>query len=232
LTFAIGLLGVGVVVDARAATPPAPFTEEPQPAPPPSAPAPLPSPPTLEAPQPFGPPPPPRPRMILAIGRGISWESAGLARTTTVPAFFAVGGVGADWRIGVELAAFASSATGRFKAPDAPIDRLALSVIGVLRPLAWPFAADDARYGARVLRTVGLELGPGIERDASAMRAGSRFGIHTGARVELPIGYAGAPSEVRLRLAVRYMYGLYTPRVGTVDVDDGVELYGALVTVF
>jgi hypothetical protein len=212
-------------------------------APPPPAdyPAPLPSPPTLDAAA-LTPSPPvvevveaapaPRPRLTFAIGYGVAFESAGLARTEPVPAFFAVGGVGADWPVGVELAAFASSATGRFAAPAAPVDRLALSLIGVVRPLSWSFAPGDTRYGARFLRALGIEVGPGLERAATSMRAGSRFGVHTGLRVEAPIVPAGSPGELRLRLAVRYMYGLYTPQVGTTAVGDGVELYGALVTVF
>lgn len=214
------------------------MSSPPQPAPPaPSAPppaydaAPLATPPTVE--EPVGPPPPPpRPRMTLALGMGVAFESAGLSRTESVPAFFGTGGVGADWPVGVELAAFASSATGRFKAPDAPVDRLALSLIGVVRPLAWAIAAGDTRYKARLLRNLGVEVGPGIERDATSMRSGSRFGVHTGARIEVPIVPAGSPSELRIRLGLRYMYGLYTPQVGTTVVDDGLELYAALVTVF
>jgi hypothetical protein len=209
--------------------PPSPAAPQPPTSPPFDNPA-RPAPPTVEAP--VGPPPSPRPRMTLALGMGVAFESAGLSRTETVPAFFGTGGVGADWPVGVELAAFASSATGRFKAPDAPVDRLALSLIGVVRPLAWAIAADDARYRARLLRAIGVEVGPGIERDATAMRSGSRFGVHTGARLEVPIVPAGSPSELRIRLGLRYMYGLYTPQVGTTVVGDGLELYAALVTIF
>jgi hypothetical protein len=176
--------------------------------------------------------PPIRPRMTLAIGMGASFESAGLGRTEAVPAFSVTGGVGADWRVGVELAAFASSATGRFKAPDAPIDRLALSLIGVARPFAWVFPVGDHRYGVRVLRTFGLEAGPGVERDGSTQRAGSRWGLHTGVRLEVPIVPATSPSELRIRIGGRYMYGFYTPRVGPIEVGNGAELYAALVTVF
>jgi hypothetical protein len=227
------------------------------PAPPPAAPpgeseapavnevpAPMPPPAMLEAtpPEPppvileAGPPPrPPRPRLSVAIGPGMTFEQAGLSQTRIAPAFFATGGVGADWRVGAELAAFASSATGRFKAPETPVDRLALSAIAVVRPLAWTYAADAADYGLRVLRSMGAELGLGLERDGQSLRAGSRFGLHLGARVELPITPWRSPaggSELRIRLAARRMQGLYTPIVGTTEVGNGVEVYTALVSVF
>ncbi len=174
--------------------------------------------------------PAPRPRMSAAVGAGVSFDDAGLARTEAIPSFFATGGVGVDWRVGFELQAFASSAQGRFD--GTPIDRLALDAVGVARPFAWKLALDDRRYGARVLRAVGLELGLGLERDGTTTNAGSRWGLHTGARVELPLALPGYASELRLRLAVRRLWGFYAPIVQTVDVGDSLELYAALVTVF
>jgi hypothetical protein len=173
-----------------------------------------------------------RPRLTAALGMGTSFDATGLAKTETIPAFFATGGVGADWCVGVELAAFSSSAQGRFAPTSTPVDRLALAVVGVVRPGAWELAVDDPRYGARVLRASGLELGLGLERDGTTVRAGSRYGVHLGARLELPLGLAGYGSELRLRLAVRRMQGLYTPRVGDTDVHDSVEVFAAIVTVF
>ena len=121
--------------------------------------------------------PAPRPRMSAAVGAGVSFDDAGLARTEAIPSFFATGGVGVDWRVGFELQAFASSAQGRFD--GTPIDRLALDAVGVARPFAWKVALDDRRYAARVLRAAGLELGLGLERDGTTTNAGSRWGLHT-----------------------------------------------------
>ena len=173
-----------------------------------------------------------RPRLTAAIGMGASFDGTGLPKTEMIPGFFATGGVGADWRVGIELAAFSSSAQGRFAPTTTPVDRLALAVVGVVRPGAWKLAVDDPRYGARVLRASGLELGLGLERDGTTLRAGSRYGVHLGARLELPLGLPGYGSDLRLRLAVRRMQGLYTPRVGDTDVRDSVEVFAAVVTVF
>jgi hypothetical protein len=182
---------------------------------------------------------PPRPRMSLAVGMGASFDSAGFTDGThAIPAFFAVGGFG-DGLLGAELGAFASSASGRFPMANAtPVDRLALDAFGVVRPAA-RVRPDDQRYGFRVLHTVAVELGLGYERDGHTSGAGTRWQIHTGARVDLPLFPAGWPSELRLRLAYRRALGLYTPLVsatptgGTVTaVGDSNELYAALVTVF
>jgi hypothetical protein len=187
------------------------------------------------------PPPdlPPRPRMSLALGMGASFDSAGFTDGThAIPAFFAVGGFG-DGLLGFELGAFASSASGRYPmTADTPVDRLALDAFGVVRPAA-RVRSDDLRYRFRVLHTVAAELGLGYERDGHTSGSGSRFQIHTGARVDLPLLPAGRTSELRLRLAYRHAFGLYTPLVaatptgGTVTaVGDSNELYAALVTVF
>ncbi|HSZ84190.1 MAG TPA: hypothetical protein VLA14_18020 [Polyangia bacterium] len=179
----------------------------------------------------------PRPRLIAAIGMGTSIDRTGfVGNTETVPAFFATGGVGADWPVGVELAAFATEASGRFAGPATPIDRLALAAIGVVRPAAWTLAADDRAYASRLLRAAAVEVGLALERDGTTVRAGSRYGLHLGARVDVPLGPAGATSELRLRLAVRHMEGFYTPRITINDADvpigNSTELYAAIVTVF
>lgn len=177
---------------------------------------------------------PPRPRLNVAVGAGFSWDGSGFSpsRTERIPAMFATGGVGDDWLVGVELSVFASTAAGRFRASsDAPVDRLALSLVGVVRPLAWKIAADDTRYAARFLRMFGLEVGPGLERDSATTRSGSRFGVHTGLRFEIPIGRPG-PTELRLRLAARYMIGLYKPTVAMTEVGDSFESFAAIVSSF
>ena len=139
------------------------------------------------------------------------------------------------------LGAFSSSASGRSPASavdQVPVDRLALDAFGVIRPAA-RVHRDDCRYGYRVLHTVAVELGVGLERDGRTMVSGSRFEVHTGARVEFPLTPAGLPSELRLRLAMRRAIGLYTPEVAVAPgsaqataVGDSTELYAALAVVF
>jgi hypothetical protein len=175
---------------------------------------------------------PTRPRMTAALGMGASFDATGLPQTKAIPAFFATGGVGADWPVGVELAAFASSAQGRFGSTSAPVDRLALAAVSVVRPFAWKVSVDDRSYHARFVRAAAVELGLGLERDSTTVRAGSRYGLHTGARLEFPLELPGFGSELRLRLAARRMQGFYTPRVQETDVGNSLELFAALVTVF
>jgi hypothetical protein len=191
--------------------------------------APLPPPARLEAPA-----APPRPRLNAAIGAGVSFDDSGFSpsRYQAVPAMFATGGVGADWPVGGELSIFASSAVGRFRSPDMPVDRLAIALVGVVRPLAWKIAVDDSRFAARLLRASGVELGPGLERDGTTLRSGSRFGLHAGLRLEIPLARAGQRTELRVRLAARYLRGFYTPRVAMTDVGDSIETYAAIVSVF
>jgi hypothetical protein len=173
---------------------------------------------------------PARPRMSAAVGMGASFDDTGLSQTHAIPAFFATGGVGVDWPVGFDLEAFSTAAQGRYD--GTPVDRLALDAVGVVRPFAWKIAVDDRRYRARLVRATGLELGVGLERDGTPTRAGSRFGLHLGVRFEIPLGLPGYASELRLRLAVRRMQGLYTPRIQDMDVGDSVETYAALVSVF
>jgi hypothetical protein len=228
LTAAIALVGALVAPAGRAAD--APPSEAPQ------TPAPAPPLATMQTPQaaPAGTPPVPppraRPRMSAALGMGVSIDDTGLTATKAIPSFFATGGVGVDWPVGFELGAFSSAAQGRYDGTG--IDRLALDAFGVARPFAWKVSAADPRYAARVLRATGVELGLGLERDGTTTNAGSRWGLHTGARLELPVPLPGYGSELRLRLAARYLVGFYTPRILTVDVGNSVELYAALVTVF
>jgi hypothetical protein len=252
-----------VVVPSAEAPPaqaaPSAAPAEPSPAQPPSIQAPIeappvqaPAPPPVETPpiqapleQPpeiveaavlgFG--PPPRPRLSLAVGMGATRDPTGFPDGGHfIPAFFGVGGFG-DGLVGVDLGAFSSAASGRFPNTDSPVDRLALDAFGVFRPAARLSPADQ-RYRMRVLRTLGLELGLGFERDGQVVVSGSRWVIHTGARIEFPLT-SGQASELRLRLAVRRAFGLYTPELSTgsasnstISVGDSTELYGALAVVF
>jgi hypothetical protein len=183
---------------------------------------------------------PPRPRMSLAVGMGATFDSTGFSDGAhAIPSFFAVGGFG-DGFVGFDLGAFASSASGRYVAAQGePVDRLALDAFAVIRPAAFVHR-DDTDYGYRVLHTLAVELGEGFERDGRSMVAGSRWVVHTGARVEFPLTPAGLPSELRLRLAVRRAIGLYTPEVAVApgstqevtSVGNSTELYAALAVVF
>jgi hypothetical protein len=183
-------------------------------------------------------PPPPRPRLCLAIGMGATHDATGFSDGAhLIPAFFAVGGFG-DGLLGIDLGAFASSASGRYLSPNAPVDRLALDAFGVLRPAA-RLRRNDHRYPLRVLRTVGAELGLGLERDSQVVVSGTRWEIYSGARIEFPLTPAGEASELRLRLAFRRAFGLYTPTLsgGTgstavISVGDSTELYAALAVIF
>lgn len=197
--------------------------------PPPSTPS------VIEAP----PPPdlPPRPRLSVAVGMGATFDATGFPDGAhAIPAFFGTGGFG-DGLLGFELGAFSSEASGRFtQVGYAPIDRLALDAFAVIRPAA-RVRADDLRYRYRVLHTLAAEVGVGVERDGRTNAAGSRFQIHTGARVELPLTPAGRASELRLRLAFRRAVGLYTPQIGSgggpvTFVGDSNELFAALAVVF
>jgi hypothetical protein len=226
-------------------TPPGPTPPVAEPEPPAAIPAPPPAPPVEAVP---GVPevveeqllelaPPPRPRLSLAVGMGATLDPTGFPDGGHfIPAFFGVGGFG-DGLFGFDLGAFASSASGRFPTSDSPVDRLALDGFGVLRPAA-RVRPGDQRYRLRVLRTVAAELGLGFERDGQVVVSGTRWVIHTGARIEFPLT-SGQASELRLRLAVRQAFGLYTPELstksgptGTVSVGDSTELYAALAVVF
>jgi hypothetical protein len=182
--------------------------------------------------------PPRRPRLTLAAGMGVTLDGSGFADGThAIPAFFAVGGFG-DGLLGLDLGSFASGAAGRFHGQgEDPVDRLALDAFAAIRPLA-RVARGDNRYHLRVLRTFAEELGLGLERDGRMTVAGSRFELHTGVRIELPLTPAGQPSELRLRLAVRRAVGLYTPKLYDTTTSDvtrvgnTTEAYAALAVVF
>jgi hypothetical protein len=180
----------------------------------------------------------PRPRFSVAVAMGVTYDSTGLPDAHAIPAFFATGGAG-DGLLGVDFQVFGSNASGRFTATgENAVDRVAFDGFGVFRP-AGRFRLDDRRYRMRVLRGLGAELGLGLEREQRHDGSGSRFTIHTGARVDLPLTRPTDASEVRLRLAVRRDFGLFTPQVfssASGDVtpigDTLVELYGGLVFVF
>src|SRR5262245_44594841 len=122
---------------------PAPPAEAPPPAPPPEAPpAPVPA----TVPTTWGPtrpdanvvreatpaPPAARPRLSAAVGMGSSFDSVGFKDGVhPVTSFFTVLGIG-DGLLGLDLSAFASSATREERMTDSPIDRLAVDLFGVV----------------------------------------------------------------------------------------------------
>jgi hypothetical protein len=167
---------------------------------------------------------------------GGSFDSVGFSDGThAIPSFFTVLGIGDGLLLGGELGAFASEASGRH-AGATPVDRLALDAFGVVRPAA-RYRADDQSYQMRVLHALAAELGLGLERDGIGTLSGTRFTIHTGARVDVPLSPANEATDLRLRLAVRRAIGLYEPTLGrggvTMSVGDtAAELYAAVVVVF
>jgi len=216
---------------AAAPAPPIP-PPGPEPAPPPGVPE------ATAVVEPFVRAPVQRPRLSAAVGMGATFDAVGFddGNARVIPAFFAMLGIG-DGPYGFDLGAFASQAAGRH-GNQSPVERLALDAYGVIRPGAW-YRPDDTGYGVRVLHGLGAELGLGFERDGRSSVSGTRFLLHTGARVDLPITLPGEASELKLRFAVRRGIGLYTPKLygatvaDALSVDDStVELYGALVVVF
>jgi len=189
--------------------------------------------------------PPPqvaRPRLSAAIGMGSSFDSVGFRDGVhPIPSFFTVLGIG-DGLLGLDLSAFASSASREERMMDSPIDRLAVDLFGVLRP-GMRYRPDDRSFQMRVLHALAVELGLGFERDGHSAAgkpvSGTRFLIHTGARVDVPISPISEATELRLRLAVRRAFGLYTPKLYGSSISDytrvndsAAEVYAALVVVF
>jgi hypothetical protein len=244
--------------------PPPPETGAPPPeAPPQEAPPPVPPPPVLPPPQPpegpvpgnvpttWGPTEPEesvveaasrgpiaRPRLSGAVGMGSSFDSVGFSGgTEAVPTFVGVLGIG-DGLLGLDLGTFATSATRAQRQADSPVDRVAVDLYGVVRPGAL-HRRDDRSFEMRVLHSLAAELGLGLERAGRSNISGTRFLIHLGATVDVPLTPASEATELRLRLGVRRNVGLYTPKLygnTTSDVTDVVdtaaEVYAALAVVF
>lgn len=173
-----------------------------------------------------------RPRFTMSIGTGATFDSVGFTDGThAIPSFFATGGIG-EGLTGFEMAVFTSQASGRYRAPVTPVDRLALDGMVVVRFLAQRLSPYDYRYKARVGRTAAFEIGLAVERAGRGTVAATRVGMHTGARIELPLVPYGTPNEPRLRFGVRRMLGAGSPMVGDTAVHDSTELYTALALSF
>jgi hypothetical protein len=180
----------------------------------------------------------PRPRLSGAVGMGSSFDSVGFSGgTEAVPTFVGVLGIG-DGLLGLDLGTFATSATRAQRQADSPVDRVAVDLYGVVRPGAL-HRRDDRSFEMRVLHSLAAELGLGLERAGRSNISGTRFLIHLGATVDVPLTPASEATELRLRLGVRRNVGLYTPKLygnTTSDVTDVVdtaaEVYAALAVVF
>lgn len=168
---------------------------------------------------------------------GASIDDAGLraAGLSAVPSFYATGGFG-EGMFGVDLGLFANSATGRYRAPNVPVDRLGFDAMLVVRPFA-DFLFGDGRYQLRVLRALALDLGLGYERD-SRISGGpeevDRFGGRLGVHVDLPLTPADARSELRLRLTARRFVSASNVSFpgGDPAPDTRGEFFAALAAVF
>jgi len=179
-----------------------------------------------------------RPRFSAAIGMGASFDSVGFAEGHgAVPTFVGVLGIG-DGLLGLNLGAYATSATRAQRQKDSPVDRLAVDLFGVVRPAA-RYQRDDHGFGMRVLHSLAAELGPGLERAGRSNISGTRFLIHVGATVDLPLSPEREATELRVRLGVRKNIGLYTPKLYGATASDvteirdtAAELYAALAVVF
>jgi len=177
-----------------------------------------------------------RPAIEVGVGMGASIDDAGLraAGLSAVPSFYSTGGFG-QGTFGFDLGVFVNSATGRYRTPNLPIDRLGVDALLVIRPFA-DFLPGNG-YGLRVLRALALDLGLGYERDSRISRGPedvSRIGAVFGAHADLPLTPAGERSELRLRLTARRFVGLTSPTFpeGDPAPDTRVELFGSLVVVF
>jgi hypothetical protein len=181
--------------------------------------------PSAEASDPIGRVVTSRPRFQVAIGLGLSVDRAAAHPDGGLPAFFFSAGLG-DGIAGLELRSFANGATQQ------QVIRLSFDLVGVLRPLALAFPAPSS-YGARVLRSVGVGVGPGLEIATYNRRTDRRTGLVTGAQLDLPFGGPGGASEVRLRLGFRrFLGGKITFDQGHQVGDTVVEVYGQLAFVF
>jgi hypothetical protein len=170
---------------------------------------------------------PARPSFSAAVGAGMSRDGQGRR-----PAFFATGGVGADRLVGLELGALSTAVSGVSAGQAPSVDRLGLDAYAVVHPFVLTLRPESSHLKALVARALGVELGLGLERDSLSTRSGSRWGLHTGVRLEVPVPLPGGASDLFVRLAVRRLVGLYTPELDTTDVHDSRELLAAVASVF
>jgi hypothetical protein len=165
-----------------------------------------------------------RPRFQVAVGMGASFDpsSGNPNPDRPISSFFFTAGLGAG-RFGFDLRSFANGAT------KLQVTRLSLELVGVIRPLV--FLRREA-YLVRVARTASLDVGPSFERVSKEVTAAWRAGTVLGTHLDLPLGYADAGKELRVRLGLRRMFGTRTALTGIPVSDSVLELYGQVAFVF
>jgi hypothetical protein len=165
-----------------------------------------------------------RPRFQVAVGMGASLDpsSGNPHPDRPISSFFFAAGLGAG-KFGFDLRSFANGAA------KVQVTRLSVELVGVIRPLVF-LQRDD--YLFRVARTASLDVGPSFERVSKDVTAAWRAGAMLGTHVDLPIGYADAAKELRVRLGLRRMFGTNTALTGIPVGDSALELYAQLAFVF
>jgi hypothetical protein len=178
-----------------------------------------------------------RPAIEIALGMGASIDDAGLHAdgVSAVPSFYATGGFGKG-TFGFDVGVFVNSATGRYRAPNVPVDRLGFDGMLVVRPFA-ELVSGDERYRMRVVRALAVDLGLGVERDsriANGPEVVDRFGGRVGVHADVPLSPTGARSELRLRFTARRFVGATSSTFpgGDPAPDSRGELFAALAAVF
>lgn len=176
-----------------------------------------------------------RPDFELAVGMGVSRDSIGFIpeRTETLPAFFMMGGFGSG-PVGVDVAAYAISAVGRFPSSDRPLDRQGVELLAIVRPVAFAIPRGP-RWSARLLRSISIAGGPAWEHVTSGKPADSRAGFRIGGHLDVPLQAAARSGELRLRLGVRRLFGFSAPALPPPTKQAGDtkgEVFAALALVF
>ena len=167
-----------------------------------------------------------RPRFQVAVGMGASIDRAPPNPTPgrPLPAFFFSAGLG-DGFWGADVRSFGNGAS------QSQVSRLSLEIVAAVRPLVLVVGAREG-YLFRVARSLSVTVGPAYEHVSQRFNADGRLGAVLGAHVDLPIGYATARKELRVRLGARRMFGAHGQlkelRVG----DSTLELAAQLAFVF
>lgn len=166
-----------------------------------------------------------RPRFSLAVGLGASIDhTAGNPRPDQPqPAFFFTAGLG-DGLFGLDLRSFGNGAT------KVQVTRVSLEAVLALRPFA--LLAPRVDYPTRVVRTLSLDVGPCLERVAKDVKSAWRSGPVIGTHVDLPLGYADAAKELRVRLGLRHLSASTATLTSMPVTNSDLELYGQLAFVF
>jgi len=164
-----------------------------------------------------------RPKVHVAVGLAASFDrnAPNPKPDDPITAFLFTLGVG-DALLGLDLRSCANGAT------QMQLSRLSGELVGVLRPLA---ILDRSGYGYRVLRTVSVDLGAGMERVSLQLQSDWRAGLVLGAHFDVPLGPASS-KELRLRLGVRRLVATEGTIAALPARDTTLEAYGQAAFVF